>query len=186
MKQISMFLFIYFIIFVAAAVAAQNQKVPAPTIPLKEGDMAPDFKLKDETGKIHRLSEFRGSKVVLYFYPKDDTPGCTKEACSFRDAYDVYQKSGVTVLGISYDTPESHKEFKEKYHLPFTLLSDETKEIAKKYGAYRGDNAIPVPRRITFLIDEKGKIIKIFPQVDVTRHAEEILNTIANLNNLKK
>lgn len=142
---------------------------------LKVGDNAPDFKLMDDAGNLRSLSEFKGKKVVVYFYPKDDTPGCTKEACSFRDSYDIFSETGIIVLGISYDDPESHKKFKEKYNLPFILLSDEKKETAKAYGAYQ----MIVAKRMTFLIDETGKIVNIFDKVSVTEHAHEVLEAFS-------
>ena len=144
---------------------------------LKVGDKAPDFKLKDDTGTTRTLSEFKGDDVVLYFYPKNDTPGCTKEACGFRDNYQGYVDNEITVLGISFDSVESHKKFKEKYNLPFILLSDEKKEVAKAYGAVGGLFSM-FPKRITFLIDENGKISHIYDKVAVTEHAEEILEVL--------
>lgn len=143
---------------------------------LSVGDIAPDFRLKDETGTYRTLSEFTGKKVVIYFYPKDDTPGCTKEACSFRDGYREIQAQEIVILGISYDSSSSHKKFKEKYNLPFSLLSDEKKEAAKAYGAYKGTEQSQTPLRITFLIDENGKIVHIFEKVNVSEHAREVLD----------
>jgi len=142
---------------------------------LRVGDLAPDFKLPDETGKLRSLSEFRGNKVALYFYPKDDTPGCTRQACSIRDGYEDLQKAGIIILGISYDTPESHRKFKEKYQLPFTLLSDGEKHVTKKYGASWGLLGGVVIKRQTFLLDLQGEIVHILKNVDVSRHAQEIL-----------
>lgn len=144
----------------------------------KNGDsmmetQAPDFKAQDEQGAWRTLSEFRGNKVVLYFYPKDDTPGCTQQACSLRDSNEEFAENNMVVLGINYDSPASHKKFKEKYHLPFTLLSDPDGAIAKKYGAT--SLMYFVPRRVTFLIDEKGVIKKILDNVDPAHHAEDIL-----------
>ncbi|MFQ6615165.1 MAG: peroxiredoxin [Fidelibacterota bacterium] len=135
------------------------------------GDLAPDFALPDEQGKIHTLSEYRGQRVVVYFYPKDDTPGCIKEACNFRDNFDLFEREKIKVFGISYDTPESHEKFKEKYDLPFTLLSDAHGKVTKAYGAYR-----PLfPKRITFLLDEEGKILRVYDKVSVTTHGEDVL-----------
>lgn len=146
---------------------------------LRTGDPAPDFNLPDQDGKIHSLSEFKGKKVVVYFYPKDDTPGCTTEACGFRDEWDVYKEHGIVVIGISYDSPKSHKKFQEKYQLPFLLLSDQEKQVAKTYGAYRDFLNKFTPKRMTFLINEDGQIIKIFEKVDVGNHAKEILEIFA-------
>ncbi len=143
--------------------------------PLKIGDPAPAFQLRDDEGKWRSLEEFRGKKVVLYFYPKNDTPGCTKEACNFRDNYELYRKHDIEVIGISYDSPESHRRFKEKYQLPFILLSDSHKQVAKAYGAYGGVMKFFMPRRMTFLIDEEGNIVHVFEKVDVSTHALEVL-----------
>jgi peroxiredoxin Q/BCP len=146
---------------------------------LKEGTVAPDFRLQDDQGKEISLSDFRGKKVVLYFYPKDDTPGCTKEACSFRDGFKEIQKAGAVVLGASADSVESHKKFKEKYNLNFPLLSDPGKEMIEKYGVWKeksmyGKTFMGI-ERTTFVIDEKGKIQKIFPKVKVDQHYDEVL-----------
>lgn len=139
------------------------------------GSKAPQFTLYDENKKQRSLSDFLGKKVVLYFYPKDDTPGCTKEACSFRDSAQEYIEHNIIVLGISYDSPESHKKFKEKYHLPFILLSDTDRNVAQAYGAYKHFWHYFAPKRITFLIDEKGVIINVLKDIDVSTHAQDIL-----------
>ena len=146
---------------------------------LKEGDKAPDFTAKDQNGHTVKLSDHRGKKVVLYFYPKDDTPGCTKEACSFRDADDVYTKKNIKVFGISTDDENSHQKFISKFSLPFDLLADTDKQIVEAYGVwgeksmygktYMGTN------RKTFLIGEDGKIVKVFDKVNVEQHADEVL-----------
>ena len=146
---------------------------------LKEGDVAPDFTTRDENGDPVRLSDFRGQKVALYFYPKDDTPGCTKEACSFRDASDVYERENVKVLGVSLDDEASHQAFISKYDLPFTLLSDTDRSVSEAYGVYGeqtwGDRKYMGLARKTFLIDEQGRIKKIFDKVNVESHADEVL-----------
>ena len=143
---------------------------------LSVGDKAPDFSLRDQDGNIRTLSEFRGSCVVLYFYPKDDTPGCTKEACGLRDSFDDFKKQGIAILGINYDSPKTHKAFKAKYHLPFILLSDAKKSVAKKYGA---KSWLPLmPSRMTFVIDPDGIICAILPKVDVATHAAKVLALI--------
>jgi peroxiredoxin Q/BCP len=135
-------------------------------INLKIGDPAPKFALIDDQGLPVSLKNYFGKKVVvLYFYPRDFTSGCTKEACSFRDDYQVYEESGAVVIGVSLDSQESHKKFSEKHDLPFSLLSDNQKEVAKKYGVL-GFGGL-VAKRITFIIDTKGKIAWIFPKVDV-------------------
>ena len=151
----------------------------APELTLQEGDPAPDFTAPTNgEGKVS-LADFRGKHVVLYFYPKDDTPGCTKEACSFRDADDVFRSKGIRVLGVSTDDEKSHQKFISKFQLPFDLLADTDKKIVNDYGVwgeksmygkkYMGTN------RKTFLIDEQGKIAKIFDKVNVSEHADEVL-----------
>lgn len=144
----------------------------AKNIELQLGDFAPNFALADDNGVEHRLSDYRGQPVVVYFYPKDDTPGCTKEACAFRDDYASYEELGIRVFGISYDTPESHSRFKSKYDIPFTLLSDTDKSVAKSYGAA----GLIFPKRVTFIIDAEGKISKVYEKVSVTTHSSEILD----------
>ena len=150
---------------------------------LKEGTTAPAFKTIDQNGESVSLKELRGRKVVLYFYPKDDTPGCTKEACSFRDAYSKFKKQDITVLGVSPDKEAAHKKFVTKYQLPFTLLADTDHSIAEAYGVwgekkFMGRTYLGV-HRTTFLIDEKGKIRKIFEKVKPEDHASEVLEAFA-------
>jgi peroxiredoxin Q/BCP len=140
------------------------------------GEIAPDFELPDETGKLHSLKEFRGRKVALYFYPKNNTLGCTRQACSLRDGYQDLTAADIVILGISYDSPDSHREFKNKNNLPFTLLSDENREVAPVYGASWKIFGNFVLKRKTFLIDEQGILIKILNDVDVNQHAQEIMN----------
>lgn len=145
---------------------------------LNEGDKAPDFAAKDQNGKDVKLSDFAGKRVVLYFYPKDDTPGCTKEACSFRDADDVFNAKGIKVLGVSTDSEKSHQKFISKYQLPFDLLADTEKQIVEAYGVW-GEKSMYGKKymgtmRKTFLIDD-GKIVKIFDKVNVAEHADEVL-----------
>ena len=148
---------------------------------LKEGDIAPDFSTRDTNGNTVKLSDFRGQKVVLYFYPKDDTPGCTKEACSFRDADSIYREQGIKVLGVSLDTEQSHQAFASKYSLPFTLLSDTDHSVSDAFGVYgeqtsssTGNKYMGLARK-TFLIDEQGRIKKVFDKVNVESHADEVL-----------
>jgi peroxiredoxin Q/BCP len=146
---------------------------------LKEGSAAPNFTAKNANGETVRLKDLRGRKVVLYFYPKDDTPGCTKEACSFRDEFSDFKKSGIEVLGVSVDSEASHQKFAAKYQLPFTLLADPDHSIADAYGVYgekkfMGRTYMGV-KRITFLIDEKGKVKKVFEKVKPAEHAREVL-----------
>jgi len=150
---------------------------------LKEGDVAPDFTARDANGKEVKLSSFRGQKVVLYFYPKDDTPGCTKEACSFRDSHSTFEDKNIKVLGVSLDSEASHQSFASKYNLPFTLLSDTDHSVAEAYGVYGeqkyGDKMYMGVARKTFLIDEDGRIKKIFDKVNVEQHSDEVLNAFA-------
>lgn len=146
---------------------------------LKEGSAAPAFKTTDADGNTVKLSDFRGQKIVLYFYPKDDTPGCTKEACSFRDAFAGFKKRGIKVLGVSLDNEASHQKFARKYKLPFTLLTDTDHSISDAYGTYgqkkfMGRTYLGV-KRTTFLIDEKCRIKKIFEKVKPEEHAREVL-----------
>lgn len=149
---------------------------------LNIGDVAPDFELIDQDGKTHKLSDYLGKKVVLYFYPKDNTPGCTKEACGFRDYFAEYRKNDIVVLGVSKDSEKSHSKFAEKYSLPFTLLSDTETTVAQAYGVwglkkmmgreYYGMN------RVTYVIDEDGKILRVYKKVKPDLHAAEILEDI--------
>ncbi len=148
---------------------------------LDEGTAAPEFRLKDAQGKEHTLAEFSGKKVVLYFYPKDDTPGCTKEACGFRDSAAEVTARGAVVIGISADSVDSHERFAKKYSLPFLLLSDPQRRCHKAYGALRptGLGSVLAPaRRCTFIIDEMGIIVKVFPDVTPDGHADEVLKAL--------
>jgi len=146
---------------------------------LKEGNKAPDFAVQDDKGNTVRLKDLRGKKIVLYFYPKDDTPGCTKEACSFRDSFAKFKKRGIEVLGVSTDNEKSHQKFIKKYDLPFRLLADTGREISEAYGTYGEKKFMGRTymgnHRMTFMIDEKGKIKKIFSKVKPEEHAEEVL-----------
>jgi thioredoxin-dependent peroxiredoxin len=148
-------------------------------MPISENIPAPDFSLLDETGANRKLSDFRGHAVVLYFYPKDDTPGCTTEACAFRDDYSVYAAAGVTILGVSPDSPKSHTKFKEKYHLPFTLLADEDHKVCELYGAWGPKKFMGREYegvlRTTFVIDPDGMVAKVFPGVKPDGHSAEVL-----------
>ncbi|HDR04040.1 MAG TPA: thioredoxin-dependent thiol peroxidase [Candidatus Marinimicrobia bacterium] len=148
-------------------------------IKLTAGDLAPDFTLSGPAGKTHSLSGYRGKKVVVYFYPKDDTPGCTKEACGFRDAFSEYEKQGIVILGISPDKANAHEKFINKYNLPFPLLSDPDKEVIKSYGAWGTKNMYGKITegviRKTFLLDENGIIVKAYHRVKVDEHAAKIL-----------
>ncbi|HXH20084.1 MAG TPA: thioredoxin-dependent thiol peroxidase [Chitinophagales bacterium] len=150
---------------------------------LKEGDKAPVFKAKDQNGNTVSLSDFKGKKVVLYFYPKDDTPGCTKEACSFRDNYSMLKKKGFEVIGVSVDNEKSHQKFIKRYNLPFTLLADDDKKIVNDYGVW-GEKSFMGRKymgtfRTTFIISEQGKIEKIITKVDTENSAQQVLDVLA-------
>jgi peroxiredoxin Q/BCP len=149
---------------------------------IEVGSKAPLFTLPDSEGNKVSLSDFKGKKVVLYFYPKDMTSGCTQEACDFRDALPNFSKIKTVVLGISADSVDSHKKFAAKYNLPFTLLSDENKEVLEKYGVWKeksmyGKKYMGIVRT-TVIIDEEGKIKNIFPKVKVTGHVEEVIKAL--------
>jgi peroxiredoxin Q/BCP len=152
---------------------------------LSQGNAAPQFELPDQDNKTRTLTEFKGKYIVLYFYPKDDTPGCTKQACQLRNHFDEFEKNDIVVLGINYDSPKSHKKFKEKHKLPFILLSDKKKAVAKKYGA-KNWWFIPVPYRMTFVIDPEGNIVSIMESVDVGSHAEKVLDKVKILKDSTK
>jgi peroxiredoxin Q/BCP len=149
---------------------------------LSVGDKAPAFSTTDQDGRPVKLSDYKGRKVVLYFYPKDDTPGCTKEACNFRDAWPKLRRKKVEILGVSVDDEKSHRKFADKYSLPFTLLADTDKKIVNDYGVwgekslygrkYMGTN------RVTYLIDENGKIAAVWPKVKVDDHVDEVIEAI--------
>ena len=149
---------------------------------LKIGDIAPDFTLLDSEGKEHKLSDYLGRKIVLYFYPKDNTPGCTRQACAFASAYDEFKNRDIVVIGISRDSVASHKKFAEKYSLPFILLSDPDLVAIQTYGVWQekklyGKTSFGVVRT-TFIIDEEGKISAVMPKVKPDTNAGEILNNI--------
>jgi peroxiredoxin Q/BCP len=140
---------------------------------VEEGKPAPDFELQSDSGETIRLSDLRGKPVVLYFYPKDDTPGCTRQARGIRDVYGEFERAGATVLGVSADTQASHERFKSKYSLPFTLLADPEHRLGEPYGVAReGKNSY---ERSTFVIDAKGNVAKIMRRVNPDRHADEVL-----------
>ena len=148
---------------------------------LDVGQAAPAFQLNDKNGETHTLEKYRGLWVVLYFYPKDDTPGCTKQACAFRDDYKTISAQNTQVLGISVDTSESHSEFALKYHLPFPLLADEHGRVAKSYQALISLGFFKLAKRHTFIIDPNGTIQKIYRKVDVSLHSDQILTDLKKL-----
>jgi thioredoxin-dependent peroxiredoxin len=149
---------------------------------VEEGQAAPDFELASDNGERVRLSDLRGRPVVLYFYPKDDTPGCTKQACSFRDAYGEFEQRGAVVLGVSPDTEASHASFKAKHRLPFTLLADPEHEVAERYGVWVEKNTYGKKsmgiKRSTFVIDEEGKVAKAMLGVKPDGHADLVLSAL--------
>ncbi len=154
-------------------------------MPLSAGSPAPDFSLPDENGEIRHLSDYRGKVVVLYFYPKDDTPGCTTEACKFRDSYEDYQKAEVSIVGISPDPVKKHQKFKAKYDLPFTLLSDEDHSVCESYGVWGRKKFMGKEYdgvfRTTFIIGKDGKILHVFENVKPEGHSQEILKVLAEI-----
>lgn len=149
------------------------------------GSVAPDFSLLDENEEAHKLSDFRGQPLVLYFYPKDDTPGCTKEACNFRDDYSAYQDAGVTILGVSPDSPKRHTKFKAKYKLPFTLLADEDHRVCEMYGVWGRKKFMGREYdgvfRTTYIIAADGTIAHVFEKVKPADHSAEVLQALAAL-----
>ncbi len=152
---------------------------------IKEGKLAPDFKAPDQNGEEHKLSDYRGKWVLIYFYPKDDTPGCTKEACSIRDTWPEFRKLNIKVFGVSIQDEKSHKKFQEKYDLPFTLLADPEKKIVKKYGVWAekslyGRKYMGTLRN-SFLINPEGKILKIYEKVNPVSHVSEVLEDLKKL-----
>ncbi|MCS6885092.1 MAG: thioredoxin-dependent thiol peroxidase [Acidobacteriota bacterium] len=149
---------------------------------LEIGTKAPDFRLRDQNGQEVTLESLRGRKVVLYFYPKDDTPGCTKEACAFRDSFEEFKSRGVEVLGVSVDDEESHRKFIEKYSLPFRLLADVNKQVVQAYGVWGEKNMYGKKymgtNRVTYVIDENGMIAAVYPKVKPETHAKELLEKL--------
>lgn len=155
--------------------ASQASDAPQP------GQPAPGFDLPDQNGKPHNLGAYRGRWVVLYFYPKDDTPGCTQEACLFRDDLHKLTALGAQVIGVSVDDSASHAEFARKYHLPFPLLADKDGKVAAQYGALLNLGLVKFARRYSFLIDPQGKIAKTYLKVDTSRHSQEIIDDLTRL-----
>jgi peroxiredoxin Q/BCP len=167
------------IVVIAAVIVLRPRTARADV--LKEGDLAPAITTQMVSGDQitpFSLADYRGKKIILYFYPKDDTPGCTKEACSFRDGFSKFQSAGLTVLGCSVDSEDSHKKFIKKYNLPFPLLLDPDKKIATEYGVANGIPILGLDKRVTYVIDENGRILKVYPKVDPSIHATEILSAL--------
>jgi thioredoxin-dependent peroxiredoxin len=158
--------------FLNAAIA---RRLPA------RGDTAPDFALPDQNGRIRGLGEFHGKWLVLYFYPRDDTPGCTEQAMRFRNTMRDFEKLGAAVCGVSVDNSESHAAFARKYNLPFALLADRNGEVARRYGSLRNFGFIRFARRNTFLIDPEGKVATVYVGVNAAKNAEDVSETLKNL-----
>ncbi len=154
-------------------------------MPIQAGIPAPVFSLQDESGNLRNLTDFLGKPLILYFYPKDDTPGCTQEACNFRDDYSAYDKAEVVILGVSPDSPKSHAKFKAKFGLPFSLLADEEHKVADQYGVWGPKNYMGKSYegvyRTTFLVDSHGQIVKVFENVKPADHSAEILQVLKSL-----
>ena len=152
---------------------------------LEVGDRAPDFTLPDENGDLHSLSDYAGQMVVLFFYPEDDTPGCTQEACNFRDDYSAYQKAGAVLLGISPDDASSHSDFQQKFKLPFTLLADVDHKVSEQYGTWGNKKLFGLEyegmKRTTFLIDGRGKIVEVFNVTRIGIHSQKVLERLEAL-----
>jgi thioredoxin-dependent peroxiredoxin len=152
---------------------------------VKAGEKAPGFVLPDQEGRVHKLADYKGQWVLVYFYPKDDTTGCTREACAIRDEWPNFEKADLKVFGISADSPKSHAKFAEKYELPFTLLADENKEVIHAYGvwgpkSFMGNHYEGIFRQ-SVLIDPKGKVAKVYEKVKPAEHAKEVLADLKNL-----
>ncbi len=170
----------FFLVFIQCTVSFPVFSQDAGGVGVKNGMVAPDFNGKDQDGNTVSLGQYKGKKVVLYFYPKDDTPGCTAEACNLRDNYDSLTKAGYTILGVSTDDESSHKNFKAKYSLPFTLIADVDKSITNKYGVWvekeRDGQKYWGTARTTFIIDEKGIVVNKIDKVDTKQHAQQVLS----------
>jgi peroxiredoxin Q/BCP len=165
------------VVFASLLVARAARAGELPEV----GKPAPDFNLPDQNGQQHALKDFRGKWLVLYFYPKDDTPGCTQEACAFRDDLSKINELGAQVVGVSVDDSSSHAEFAKKYHLPFPLLADKTTETAARYGALMNLGFMKIARRYTFLIDPQGNINKVYLSVETSRHSKEVIDELGKL-----
>lgn len=164
-----------------AALLLQFIRIAQAGEPPKLGQSAPDFSLPDQDGKYHQLSDYGGKWLVLYFYPKDDTPGCTQEACAFRDNFLQLNALGAEVVGVSLDDSSSHATFSKKYHLPFTLLSDNKSAVAANYGVLLNLGLFKMAKRYTFLINPQGKISKVYDKVETSRHSGEVIKDLKQL-----
>jgi peroxiredoxin Q/BCP len=173
-----------FFALVAAALMLWRITAPAAEVP-KTGQAAPAFSLPDQDGKVQTLATYAGQWVVLYFYPKDDTPGCTREACSFRDDLRQLEKLGAKVVGVSVDDTDSHAKFAQKYHLPFPLLADKDGKVADSYGALTSIGPIKIAKRYTFLLGPDGNVVKAYLSVDTSRHSQEIIDDLQQLTTVR-
>jgi thioredoxin-dependent peroxiredoxin len=172
----------YFLASVTFVWLASNVASAAENTGPAVGAPAPDFKLQDQNGKTHELKDYRGKWVALYFYPKDQTPGCTTQACEFRDNIFAFREAGAVILGVSVDDVESHKKFAEKHGLPFTILADSEKVVAKQYGVLKRFLGVAeLAKRDTFLIDPEGKIVRHYADVDPKGHSQLVLKDIKEL-----
>lgn len=169
------------VILVVLIVALLSWRVMRPAVRLRVGELAPEFRLSDQQGTQHQLAAYRGRWLVLYFYPRDDTPGCTREACRFRDDYQQLQALHAQVIGISVDAADSHARFAAKYHLPFPLLADTQGLIAAQYGVLIKLGPLKMARRMTFIIAPDGRIAYLFPRVDPDKHALEVTRILKDL-----
>lgn len=174
-------LFFYGVILLIAVFGYRSYAAGVQT--LQVGDAAPNFMLNDAKGKTHSLNDYRGQYLVLYFYPKNDTPGCTKEACHFRDDMTQLEKLGAKVVGISVDDSQSHEKFAAKYNLPFALLADVDGKVAQSYHALTNLFVIKMAKRHTFLINPEGTISKIYTSVNVSNHSQQIIDDLKALQN---
>jgi thioredoxin-dependent peroxiredoxin len=178
MNRLSSRLLQPFLLFGILLAGATSAYADGPAL----GSPAPEFKLQDQAGKWHTLKDYRGKWVALYFYPKDQTPGCTTQACDFRDNIFAFREAGAVILGVSVDDVESHKKFAEKHGLPFTLLADPTKETAKKFGVLKSFlGTMEMAKRDTFLIDPQGRIVKRYVDVEPKGHSQIVLNDIKEM-----
>ncbi len=165
---------------IAALVVVVSRMARAGELP-RPGEAAPDFDLPDQNGVKHGLKEFAGKWLVLYFYPKDDTPGCTREACAFRDDMHTLTAAGAQVVGISVDDSNSHAAFARKYHLPFTLLADNSGEIAARYGVLLNLGFVRIAKRYTFLVDPQGRVARVYVKVETSKHSQEVIGDLKQL-----
>ena len=174
MKKVAFFVLVIVLVLIVFSVFKSNAQVP-----LKVGDKIPSFELQDQSGNTFKIEQYVGNTaMVIYFYPKDDTPGCTKEACSFRDAYEAFTEKNIKVIGISSDDVESHKNFAAKYNLPFTLLADTENKVRGMFGVKKNAFGL-IPGRVTYVVDKQGEIIFMYDsQLKAAKHIEESLKAI--------